>query len=300
MRAAVVTTPGGPEAITITEVPDPVPGPSDVVIAVEAAAVNPVDGQTRSGVYHALGWVTSTAVGLGWDAAGVITAVGSQVSGPGVGSRVAVLIAGVDRAHGAYAEQVAVPAADVALIPDRLATVDAATIPLNATTAAQALDLFGDPAGRSLLVTGAAGAVGGYALELARSRGFRVTGLARSGDEDFVTGTGVAFTSTIPTEPGFDVVLDAAALGEEALAAVVDAGHYVGVIPIAIPPSVRGITTQAVMATPDGELLARLLAAADRGELTPRVHSTLPLSLAGQAHRDLERGGLRGRQVLVP
>lgn len=300
MQAAVVTTPGPSSAIEIVDVAEPAPAPGQAVIEVEAAGVNPVDLQTRSGVYHRLGWVSSPTVGLGWDAAGTVTAIGAEVEGLALGDRVAVLIGGVDRSHGAYAERVVVPAADIALVPADLPFVDAATVPLNATTASQGLDLLGRAAGRGLLITGAAGAVGGYALELATQRGFAVTGLARPADEAFVRQTGARFISTLSTDERFDAVFDTAAIGDAAIEHLHDAGSYVGVIPIDVPTSTRGIDVQAVMATPDGELLNRLLAAAANGEITARVHSTLPLAQAADAHRLLEHGGIRGRIILLP
>lgn len=300
MRAAIVTTPGSADAIEIIDAPEPAPDAGEVVIEVEAASVNPVDLQTRSGVYHKLGWVKSPTVGLGWDASGTITAVGPEVRGLNRGDRVAVLIGGVDRSHGAYAQRVAVPAADVARVPDALSLADAATVPLNATTASMGLDLLGPAADRSLLVTGAAGAVGGFAVELAVRRGFTVTGLARGEDQSFVHGAGARFVSELYPQERYDTAFDAAAIGDPIIEQLRDAGSYVGVIPVAVPEATRGIEVQAVMATPDGALLARLLTAASDGELTTRVHSALPLEQAADAHRRLERGGVRGRIILTP
>ncbi|WP_350353311.1 NADP-dependent oxidoreductase [Microbacterium sp. A8/3-1] len=300
MRAAIVTNPGGPEAIELVDLADPVPGKGEVLLTLQAAGVNPVDAQTRSGIYHKLGWVSATSVGLGWDAVGVVVARGPGVSTLVVGQRVAALIGGVDRAYGPYAERMVIAADDCALIPASLSSDLAATIPLNATTAHQALALLGDPGGRRLLVTGAAGGVGGYAIELARGLGFAVTGLARAADADSVGRTGALFTDSLPGDTLFDAVLDAAAIGDEALASVRDGGDYVGVIPVAVPEPLRGIRTQAVMAAPDGELLKKLLDAAATGALTPRVHTLMPLSEVHEAHRLLDAGGFRGRIVLDP
>ncbi len=300
MRAAIITTPGGPEAIELVDLPDPVPGDGEVVVAVQAAGVNPVDAQTRSGVYHDLGWVASPSVGLGWDVVGIVEALGADVMTLNVGQRVAALVGGVDRAEGTYAERIVLAVADCAPVPESLSSDLAATVPLNATTAHQALAMFGEARDRLLLVTGAAGAVGGYAVELATEQGFTVTGLARASDEDAVRRPGAAFIDALPVEASFDAVLDAAAVGDAALASVRDGGDYVGVVPPALPDSVRGILTQAVMAAPDGELLRRLLEAAAAGAITPRVHATMPLREVREAHRMLDAGGLRGRIVLDP
>ena len=120
-------------------------------------------------------------------------------------------------------------------------------MPLNALTAVQALDLLALEAGQSLLVTGAAGAVGGYAVQLAVRRGLSVTALAREADEAFVRSLGAGrFVSGEVAPRSVDAVLDAAVLGEPALEWVRDGGVFVGVIPHTEPASVRGVRTAAV------------------------------------------------------
>ncbi|WP_125099245.1 zinc-binding dehydrogenase [Leucobacter chromiireducens] len=300
MRAALVRTPGDADAIELVSVPTPVPSFGEVRVRVEAATVNPVDVQTRGGVYHRLGWVASSEVGLGWDVVGVVDAVGDGVADLSGGERIAALLAGVDRGPGAYAELAIVPASDLAEVPSALSAELAATVPLNALTAQQALELLGAPNGRHLLVTGAGGAVGGYASELASELGFRVTGLARPADEAFVAGTGASFVDTLPDSPHFDAAFDAAVIGSGVLMSIRDGGHYVGVAPAAVPDAPRDITSEAVLVAPNGAQLSALLDAAARGSITPRVHRTLPLERAAAAHRELEAGGVRGRIVLTP
>ena len=106
-------------------------------------------------------------------------------------------MSGFDRDFGTYAEQLVVPASDLAVVPEALDLVTASTVPLNGLAAAQIVDLLGDaPAdGNRLLVTGAAGAVGGYVASLAQDRGWRVTGLARAEDETFVRSLSADFTT---------------------------------------------------------------------------------------------------------
>ena len=129
-----------------------------------------------------------------------------------------------DRDFGTYAEQLVVPAADLAVVPDGLDLVAASTVPLNGLAAAQIVDLLGDaPAdGNRLLVVGAAGAIGGYVAALAQDRGWQVTGLARAEDEAFVRGLGADFITD--AEPGWDAVADAAAQQDRGLALVATAG----------------------------------------------------------------------------
>ncbi|WP_174532941.1 NADP-dependent oxidoreductase [Micromonospora chalcea] len=298
-RTAVVRTPGGPDAIEIIDVPQREPGPGEVRVDVAAAPVNPADLGVVGGFFHSLGLIHQPHhTGLGWDFAGVVAAAGPGVD-IAVGTRVAGLVGGFDRDFGTYAEQLVVPAADLAVVPDDLDLVAAATVPLNGLTAAQIVDLLGDPpAGGRLLVTGAAGAVGGYVVPLARDRGWRVTGLARAEDEEFVRGLGADFTTA--AEPGWDAVADAAALQDRGLALVGDGGVFVGVRPNAHPAAERGVTVRAVEVHADGVRLADLLARTAAGELPARVHAVVPLDRVADAHREAAKGGVRGRYVLRP
>lgn len=299
-RTAVVRTPGGPDSIEMLDVPVIAPGPGEVRVRIAAAPVNPVDLAVAGGFFHARELINQPErTGLGWDFAGTVAA-----TGPGVdlaaGTRVAGLVAGFDRDYGTYAEQLVVPATDLAVVPDGLDLVAASTVPLNGLAAAQIVDLLGDPTtnGNRLLVTGAAGAVGGYVTALAQHRGWQVTGLARAEDEKYVRGLGADFTTH--AEPGWDAVADAAVLPERGLALVRDRGTFIGVQPGAEPAPERGITVTAVVVHPDGTRLGDLLTRTASGELPPRVHAVLPLDHAADAHRAMANGGVRGRYVLQP
>lgn len=299
-RTAVVRTPGGPDSIEIVDVPMVEPGPGQVRVKVAAATVNPVDLAVVAGVFHDLGLVDQPNwTGLGWDFAGTVESAGPAVD-LAVGTRVAGVVAGFDRDYGTYAEYLVVSAADIAVVPDALGSIAASTVPLNGLTAAQILDLLGDAAadGRRLLVTGAAGAVGGYLIVLAQERGWEVTGLAREHDEEFVRSLGADFTAD--AEPGWDAVADAGAMQQAALALVRDGGQFVGVQPSSQLPTERGIAVTAVVAHPDGTRLADLLDRTVSGQLPVRVHSVLPLDQAADAHRTLAKGGVRGRIVVQP
>lgn len=299
-RSAVIRTPGGPESIEIIDVPVVEPGPGEVRVRVAAAPVNPVDVAVAAGVFHARGLIHQPErTGLGWDFAGTVVAAGRDVD-LAVGTRVAGLVAGFDRDFGTYAEQLVVPASDLAVVPAGLDLATASTVPLNGLAAAQILDLLGDAPGNGnrLLVTGAAGAVGGYLTALAPDRGWLVTGLGRANDAEFVRGLGASFTTR--AEPGWDAVADGAAMQERGLALVRDGGTFIGVQPGAEPAAERGVTVTAVVAHPDGARLAALLARAASGHLPARVHAVLPLTDVGDAHRVVAKGGVRGRIVLKP
>ncbi|MFG2949136.1 NADP-dependent oxidoreductase [Streptomyces adustus] len=296
MRAVVVTSFGGPEAVRVVENEVPEPGAGQLRIKVAAAALNPVDAAVRAGVFGgAGGWI-----GLGWDVAGTVDAVGEATAWR-VGDEVVALAPGVAEPLGSHAEYVVVGADAVAAAPATADAVSAATLPLNGLTALQALDLLELTPGQSLLVTGAAGAVGGYAVQLAAHRGVSVTALARVEDEQLVRSLGAAHFTTGEVEPaGFDAVLDAAVLGGAALAGVRDGGAYAGVIPGAAPAAVRGVRTGTVEVRADGQRLAELVRLVDEGVLTLRVAGTYALDDAVKAHARLAEGGVRGRLVLLP
>ena len=297
-RTAVVRTPDGPDSIELIDVPVVEPGPGQVRVDVAAAAVNPPDLALAAGVFHGMGLVNQPAhTGLGWDFAGTVTATGPDVD-LRVGSRVAGLVVGFDRDFGTYAEQLVVPVSVTAVVPDGLDLATAATVPLNGLAAAQLVDLLGDGQGRRLLVTGAAGAVGGYVVPLAQDRGWQVTGLARAEDEEFVRGLGADFTAD--AAPGWDAVADGAVLQERGVALVRDGGLFVGVQPGAVPAEQRGVTVRVVVTEPDGARLAQLLDSAANGHLPARVHAVLPLDQVAAAHRAVAKGGVRGRYVLQP
>jgi NADPH:quinone reductase-like Zn-dependent oxidoreductase len=307
MRAVVVRQFGGPEVLEFAEVPVPEPGPGQVRIRVAAAAVNPVDLATRSGVLSAAGVVPERAVlGLGWDVAGSIDDAGD--TGFRVGDAVIGLRDRIATPLGAYAERIVLDASAVAPAPVGVSPLEAATLPLNALTAAQALDLV-ETTG-TVLVTGAAGAVGGYAVALAHARKLRVVAVASEADEAPVRAFGA--DEFVPRGPslgdrvravvpgGVDAALDTALLGLDALDAVRGGGEFVAFAAGAAPIPLRGIRVRTVWIRADGERLAELARLAENGTLPLRVAGTLPLTEAAAAHERLAAGGLRGRLVLVP
>ncbi|MFE9725494.1 NADP-dependent oxidoreductase [Streptomyces sp. NPDC005794] len=297
MRAVVVRTFGGPESVELVETAVPEPGAGQVRIKVAASAVNPVDAAYRAGFLVPL--PEGGLLGLGWDVAGTVDTVGEGTPFA-AGAEVVALAYGPGTVK-AQADYVVVDASAVAPAPVSVDSVHAATVPLNTLTAAQALDLLDLAPGSTLLVTGAAGAVGGYAVQLAHLAGITVVGVAGPADEELVRSFGAdRFVERGAAAGPFDAVLDAAVAGADALAYVRDGGDYVGVIPQADPPSVRGIRVQVVEVAADGARLAELVKLVDQGVLTPRVARAYSLEQAADAHTRLAEGGVRGRLVLVP
>jgi NADPH:quinone reductase-like Zn-dependent oxidoreductase len=284
----------------LEEVAPPQLGPTDVRIRVAAAAVNPVDIGVLTGPVRALAGLPDP-VGLGWDVSGTVSEVGSEVTGLATGDRVAGIlhVIGLKPSVGAHADETVLPADAVARVPDGLDPVEAASLPLTALTARQALDLFGPADGRTLLVTGGAGALGGHAIVLAARAGWRVTALARDADADFLVRAGAEPVTELPG-PSFDAVLDAAVLLESALAAVRDGGSFVGVAPGSPVAAERGVTVHTVSVEPDGEAIAGLLGLAAEGTLVVRVAGRVPLRDAAKAFEKVAGGGQRGRWLLIP
>src|SRR6476620_7560892 len=133
-RTAVVRTPSGPESIEVIEVPVVEPGPGEVLVRIAAASVNPVDLGVAEGFFHGMGLINQPEyTGLGGDFAGTVAATGPGVE-LAVGTQVAGLVAGFDRDFSTYAEQIVVPATDVAVVPEGLDLVVASTVPLNGLT----------------------------------------------------------------------------------------------------------------------------------------------------------------------
>ncbi|MDT7746396.1 MAG: hypothetical protein QOD96_58 [Pseudonocardiales bacterium] len=319
MRAVVVRTYGGPEALEIEELPLPVPGPGQIRIRVRAAAVNPVDVFVRSGIAAGAGMLPDRAgVGIGWDVAGEVDAVGpalvAAASSAGaafaVGDRVVGLSDRLDVPTAGYADYLVLDADSVAAAPRDVSFEAAATLPLNGLTAAQALAGLGLRAGRTLLVTGAAGAVGGYAVELAVAAGLRVVAAASERDRELVLGfgaelfvprkaeLGAAVRALVPG--GVDGVLDAATIGVRAHDALRGGGSFASVTGPATPPALRGTRVHTVFVRADGRQLAELVALVEAGTLTLRVAETFPLEKAASAHHRFAEGAVRGRLVLVP
>lgn len=287
-------------APVLDDVAPPELGAGDVRIQVAAAAINPVDVMTVAGpLREAVG--LPDPVGLGWDVSGTIAETGSEVTGLAPGDRVAglLLLLGLKPSVGTHAAETVLPADAVARIPDGLDLVEAASLPLNALAARQALELLGPADGRTLLITGGAGAVGGHAVVLANRAGWRVTALARDADAEFVARAGAHLVTELPG-PSFDAVLDAAVLLEPALAAVRDGGSFVGVAPASPVAADRGIAVHTLSVEPDSAAIAELLELAADGTLETRVAGQLPLREAAKAYDKVAGGGQRGRWLLIP
>lgn len=310
MRAVGFTEFGGPEVMGVVELPDPEPGPGEVRVRVHAAAINPTDTGLRSGVRRPERLARHRPPYIaGMDLAGVVDAVGEGADRE-VGDEVLAIAVPAWPTGGAQAERVVVPVESTAAIPEGIGMIEAATLPMNGLTARRALDLAGLRPGEVLLVTGAAGTLGGYLIQLAVAEGLEVVADTSPADEPLVRGAGahaivprgddVAQHVLERYPDGVDAVVDAAVIGAPVLAAVRDGGTCVCVRDFE-GRTERGIGVHRVSVTEVAkargalEELARLAAV---GVLTLRVADTLPPERIVEAHRRLEAGGVRGRLVI--
>ncbi|NKI44775.1 NADP-dependent oxidoreductase [Streptomyces physcomitrii] len=311
MKALGVHQFGGPEVLRVLDLPEPQAGPGEVRIRVHAAAVNPTDALLRTGGHAARMPDRRPPFVPGMDAAGVIDQLGPGSDGRlALGQRVVAMVLFTSRHGGAYAEQVVVPAASVVPAPEGADFPAAATLLMNALTARLALDALAVPRGATVAVTGAAGAVGGYAVELAKDEGLTVIADAAPRDVELVRGFGadrlvergaeVAARIRALVPAGVPGLVDGSLQTTEVVPAVADGGAlaelrgWTG-------PAERGVRVSPVMvadALTDTERLDRLRRQAEDGTLTLRVAEVLPAEEAARAHRMLAAGGLRGRLVL--
>lgn len=309
MRVIEAIEYGGPEVLVEATRPDPEPAAGRVRVRVAAATVNPADAGTRAGGFAHYVPDLPTPFVLGWDFAGAVI---DDAEGFRAGERVAGMIPwfALANGEGAYAEIVSAEPEWLARIPDGLDDVDAATIPLNALTARQAVDLLRVEPGQIVAVTGASGAVGGFAAQFLTAAAAQVIAVASRGDEAHVASLGVKEVVTrIPgadlaaairevAPDGVDAVLDPGAAGAPLLAAVRDGGAYLAAAG-APPESERGIRIERVSVTPNAAQLQTIVDDVAAGRVSTRVAARVPFADAADAHRRVEAGGFHGKLVLV-
>jgi NADPH2:quinone reductase len=310
MRAVGVIEYGGPEVLQMVDLPETHAGPGQVRMRVHAAAVNPTDTYVRNGDRAAAQQADPPPYVPGMDVAGVVDEVGEGVdTGIAVGDAAMAMV--VPRgSHGAYQESIVLDARAVVPAPAGTTHAEACTLPMNGLTARLSLDLLALAPGSTLAVTGAAGAYGGYVVQLAKADGLTViadaspadTGLVEALGADIVVRRGDDFAEQVRTHfrSGVDGLADGAVMNELCLPAVRDGGAFTSVRGWKGDPG-RGITCSTTFVTAyDGEWekLDRLRQQVEAGLVTLRVAATYPAERAADAHGRLEAGGTRGRCVI--
>ncbi|MFF3325718.1 NADP-dependent oxidoreductase [Streptomyces sp. NPDC002889] len=307
MRAIGQDTLGGPEVLKIVEVERPEPGPSEVLVRVHAAGVNPTDWWHRS----TGGLLGGRPVPLGWDVSGVVEAVGLGVTMYRPGDEVF----GMPRLPlpaGTYAEFITSPARHLARKPAGISHVEAAALPIAALTAWQSLvDTAGIRPGQRVLVHAAAGGVGHLAVQIAKARGAYVIGTASAPKHDFVRGLGAdevidyRETDFAAAAQDMDVVLDTVGgeYGPRSLATLRPGGVLVSIASpeeayLADEAERRDLRAGFTMVEPDNGSLKEIAALVETGRLRVEVSEVLPLKEAGRAHEIGEQGRTQGKIVL--
>ena len=288
----------------------PVAGPGQVVLKVAGTSFNPVDAAIRAGYLQDVFPVDFPHV-PGIDVAGTVVEVGTGVSGWTTGAAVVGFLP--MNADGAAAQYVAVPAEVLAAAPTKVDLADAAALPAVGLTAWQSLfDHAELKAGQSILVNGAGGAVGGYAVQLAKRAGALVTATASGRSADRVSAYGadriVDYTAAPLTGAlvgqQFDVVLNLVTTSPQETADLVDLVADGGALVSTTTPGPddagRGVRTVRVFARSDAARLADLVALVDDGELRIQVADRRPLADLAAVHDQAAAGRLPGKTVLTP
>jgi NADPH:quinone reductase-like Zn-dependent oxidoreductase len=311
MKAVRIKRYGNEEVVELAEVERPLPGENQLLIKVRAAAVNPVDWKIRDGLGEMFG--LKPPLILGCEVAGTVEAVGS----PGPSRTVGGFVAGDEvygylGAHsGGYAEYVAVPASEFVRKPKHIDFDTAASVPVAALTAWQGIFDLGElGSGQRILITGASGAVGSMAVQLAKNKGAYVIGTGSGPNEEFVRKLGAdefidykkaKFEDEVSA---VDVVFDTVGgdTQQRAFQTLKRGGVLVSTVS---PPSAEkakefGVTVAMVAMMPKPDQLAEIDHLLDRGKLKVRVATVLPLSEATKAHQLSASGHADGKIILRP
>jgi len=311
MKAVRFHTYGAPDVLRYEDVELPVPAVGQVRVRVAASSFNGVDGTIRAGAMQGpIPVVLPHTPGI--DVSGTVDALGEEVTGLQVGDAVIGFLP-MD-ADGAAAEYVVAPADVLTAAPTTLPLADAAALPVVGLTARQALFDHGAlVAGQRVLVNGAGGAVGGYAVQLATAAGAHVIATASPSSSERVRADGAAevvdhtttdVTTAVP-EP-VDLVLNLAPVDPAQLAALVglvrDGGALVNTTVWMPAPSdeARGVRGIDLFVRSDAAQLAELVIRVDRGELRVDVAERVPLAELPALHARAAAGALPGKVVVVP
>jgi NADPH:quinone reductase-like Zn-dependent oxidoreductase len=300
---------GGPEVLRYEDAERPTANAGQVLVRVAGSAFNPADAGIRGGT---LPFPVTLPHVPGYDVSGTVAAVGDGVTGFQVGDAVVGFLPMGE--NGSAAEYVVAPADVLVTAPSRIDLADAAALPSVALTAWQALfDLGGLRAGQRVLITGAGGAVGGYAIQLAKRTGAHVIatasprsrdGVAAAGADQVIDHTTTSVADAV-TEP-VDLLLNLAPISPDEFGSLVplvgDGGIVVATTAWMTTPgdAERGVRAAGVFVEPKVDELAQLVALVDSGELTVDVAQRVPLSELPAIHARAAAGEIRGKVVAVP
>jgi NADPH:quinone reductase-like Zn-dependent oxidoreductase len=312
MRAIAVNEWGGRDKLELLDDLEPPPvAPDSVLLRIRAAGVNPVDAKIREG-RMAGAFPVHFPVILGWDAAGVVEEVGPAVTWFKPGDAAYGYCRRQDLQYGTYAEFISVPEGHLAHMPEELSFEEAAAAPLAALAAHQCLERLGLRAGETLFLTGGAGGVGHFAIQLARARGAKVIATGSPASQDFIRSLGAepmdyadpdvgAQVRELTYGGGADAAFDlfGGEGREQAFGALRLGGRLVSV---ALPPPGQRehFDVGYMFVRPSGyDLGEHITPLVNEGALQPHVTETYPLTDVAEAHERLEEGHVRGKLVLT-
>ena len=315
MKAVRIKQFGGPEVMQLEEIERPVPAADEILVKVYASGVNPVDRVVREGSSAALRYNLTLPMTLGWDAAGVVEEVGSAVTGFQKGDAVY----GMPNfpGDGSYAEYCAAKASQFALKPQSLSFTEAVAVPLAGLTAWTALFAYGKLlAGQRILIQGASGGVGSFAVQFAKAKGAYVIGTASAGNLDYVRQLGADEVLDYQRQTvealvrDVDVVLEASPLRDnaarvKAVSMVKQGGIFVSVntdFPFdeAVQAALarQQATGELAANQPRQEWLQEIARLIDAGQVKALVSKVFPLAQVAEAHRESQTWHVQGKLVL--
>lgn len=315
MKAVRIHEFGGTEVLTLDELARPVPAPDEVLVKMYASGVNPVDWVIRNGGSDAIRSFLTLPMTLGCDGAGIVVETGSEVTGLQPGD--AVYGAANFFRDGTYAEYCAAKATQFALKPQRLSFAEAAGVPLPALTAWTGLFAYGKvKAGQRVLIQGASGGVGSFAVQFAKAKGAYVIGFASAQNLDYLRQLGADAVFDYGTQPldgsvgEVDVVLEASPLRDnrerlKAVGVLKKGGILVSVntdLPfteeVIEALAAKKATGELAANQPRREWLTEIAQLIDTGQVEVVISQVYPLEQVAQAHQESERWHVRGKLVL--
>ena len=309
MQAVGLFTHGGPEVLQIVELPQVHTGPGQVRIRVHAATVNPTDVATRNGTRAEQQKADPPPYVPGMEAAGIVDEVGSGVPDRlKLGDTVMAIVV-PKGSHGAYREQIVLDARSVVRAPAGKTHPEAATLPMNGLTARLSLDLLNLSPGQVIAVTGAAGAYGGYVIQLAKAEGLTVIADASEKDERLVESLGadMSFEGAMMSRRGFVDTSLKELMGSRTGRCLMRLSSPRFVTAARSRPSAASRASRSGISTSRRASCAPtrrnlrsswLRQQVEAGKITLRVAEVYPPERAADAHRRLEAGGTRGRLVI--
>jgi NADPH2:quinone reductase len=314
MKAIALDRYGTPDVLYLAEMPAPIPGVNDILVRVHASGVNPVDIGVRQGRVlpsepHRFPMI------LGWDAAGIVEAVGNDVTDFISGDRVVLISQQPSTGIGTHAELVAVSSTQVVKLPENINFVTAAAIPLAGITALQAVNALSLSPGQLILINNPLGAVGGFACQISRQLGLKVISPisseleeeARMQGVELMVPSGQSLSSTIRkvVPEGVDGAIDlvGADIANQTFNAVKDGGTYATTLPEWWKPGGsytenRAIKPVVVENKPNHSDLSKLVEWLNLGILSPRIEQTFPLHQLAEAHKLQEKPGLTRKLII--